>query len=156
MKFIYALLFVISFNFIACNNSGNKQKEITTEASDNNETSEEQTIQNNETINLNNGDKWKVVDDMLVYIRNVERLVNSFEGNDKDEYDVLAQAIDKNIIDLTSNCTMEGQAHDELHKWLVPVIELSDELLVAEDIETQKKIYIQLKAAFKEFNIYFN
>lgn len=105
-----------------------------------------------EAIVLNNGEKWKVVDNMLIYIRNMEEAITTFEGSD---YPALAKTIDKNIRALTESCTMEGQAHDELHKWLVPFIGLSEEFDVATEKEEQERIYQSFKDAFVEFNVYF-
>ena len=42
---------------------------------------------------------------MSGYIRNMEKAVNEFEG---DDYPALAKTIDENIRALTENCTMEG------------------------------------------------
>ena len=50
---------------------------------------------------------------------------------------------------------MTGQAHDELHKWLVPFIELSDQLDEAEKLEEQQKIFSQMKLSFSTFKLYF-
>ncbi len=50
---------------------------------------------------------------------------------------------------------MEGQAHDELHKWLLPFIELSEEFDVATEKENQEKIYQEFKKMFVEYNTYF-
>lgn len=113
---------------------------------------EEHHHKDHEAIVLNNGNKWKVEESMLIYIRNMEVAVNDFEGND---YSTLAKTIDKNIRTLTENCTMEGQAHDELHKWLVPFIGLSEEFDVATEKREQEKIYKAFKSAFEEFNTYF-
>ena len=100
----------------------------------------------------NDGEKWKVVENMSVYIRNMEKAVNEFKG---DNYPALAKTIDENIRALTENCTMEGQAHDELHKWLLPFIELSEEFDVATEKENQEKIYQEFKKMFVEYNTYF-
>ncbi|MCB0401771.1 MAG: hypothetical protein KDD41_06790 [Flavobacteriales bacterium] len=105
-----------------------------------------------EAIALNNGEKWKVDDNMMLFIRNMEKATMGFEGTD---YAALAVEIDENIRSLTSNCTMEGQAHDELHKWLVPFIGLSEAFDVAEEEAEQERIYMEIKAAFEEFNTYF-
>ncbi|MGB0883019.1 MAG: heme-binding domain-containing protein [Vicingaceae bacterium] len=109
-------------------------------------------------IQLNNGEKWTVVPDMLHFIRNMEEGINNFSQTENpsfEAYQELAVLIDKNIRSLTENCTMEGQAHDELHKWLVPFIGLSEKFDVAENIEEQEKIYSDFKNAFVEFNTYF-
>lgn len=137
-----------------CNSesTNNKEKEITETRTVVGTTEEEHHHNEHEAIVLDNGNKWKVVEGMLTYIRNMEEAVNNFEGND---YPTLAETIDKNIRELTSNCTMEGQAHDELHKWLVPFIGLSEEFDVATEKEEQERIYQAFKDAFVEFNSYF-
>ncbi|MCC7331412.1 MAG: hypothetical protein IT232_02285 [Flavobacteriales bacterium] len=108
-----------------------------------------------EAILLDNGKKWKVVESMLVFIRNMESAVNEFESTAYKDYPALAKVIDKNIEDLTSNCTMTDQAHDELHKWLVPFIELSEDFDKAKEVSEQERIYKEFKARFKTFNTYF-
>lgn len=109
-------------------------------------------------LQLDEGKKWKVVPEMLRFIRNMEEGVNDFSTLNNpsfETYQELAILIDKNIIALTENCTMEGQAHDELHKWLVPFIGLSENFDVAENIDEQKKIYTKFKEAFIDFNTFF-
>jgi hypothetical protein len=85
----------------------------------------------------------------------MEKAVSSFEGKQSEDYTALAKTIDDNLIELTSSCTMEGQAHDELHKWLVPFIELSEQFDVATELAEQEKIYHDFKTSFVEFNTYF-
>lgn len=140
-----------SFFFYSCTNTS-------TESVDENIETTEIVIEKehhegeHEAIVLNNGEKWKVVESMVVYIRNMEKAVNEFEG---DDYAALVKTIDENIESLTSNCTMEGQAHDELHKWLVPFIDLSEQFDEAETSENRREIYQEFKNAFVEFNTYF-
>jgi hypothetical protein len=107
-------------------------------------------------IELNNGQKWKVVPEMLTYIRNMEKDVNSFVSTGKmTNYISLGRSLKQNIDGLTSSCTMEGQAHDELHKWLLPYIEMVDQLVNAGNQQLAEEEYIRIKSSFKEFNIYF-
>jgi len=149
MKKIF-LITTIAISFIACKNEGSHENH---EHHDETVTHEEDHHNHeSEAILLNNGEKWKVVENMSGYIRNMEKAVNEFEGED---YPALAKTIDENIRELTSNCTMEGQAHDELHKWLLPFIELSEEFDVATELEEQEQIYREFKASFKIYNTYF-
>lgn len=145
-----------SFFFFGCNNTTKEtenkdkdSKEIPKEVS-----SEEEGHHHDadEAIVLDNGNKWKVVEPMLVYIRTMEEAINKFDGA---HYEELAKTIDVNIRELTSKCTMEGQAHDELHKWLVPFIGLSEEFDAATELADQEKIYKDFKTALQEFNTYF-
>lgn len=147
------ILGALAITFFAC--SSNSTEEISNEqtTTENTETNEvEHEHQELEEIVLNNGNKWKVVESMLIYIRNMEKAVNEFKG---DDYPALAKTIDENITELTTKCTMEGPAHDELHKWLVPFIELSEKFDVATDVTEQEKIYQEFKVSFETFNTYF-
>jgi len=135
---------------IACNQEQSEENHEQETA-----TQEENYHHSDESIVLDNGKKWKVVETMLVYIRNMENAVNNFEGKESADYTALAKTIDENIRTLTENCTMTGQAHDELHKWLVPFIELSEQFDAATELTEQEKIYQEFKNAFVEFNTYF-
>ncbi len=152
MKKIF-LISTIAIALIACKNENHHENHDEHEHHDETATHEEDHHNHeSEAIMLNDGKKWKVVENMSVYIRNMEKAVNEFKG---DNYPALAKTIDENIRALTENCTMEGQAHDELHKWLLPFIELSEEFDVATEKENQEKIYQEFKKMFVEYNTYF-
>lgn len=144
------LLSAMLFLIFACKNNSNKTSEQLVAESEN--THEEHA---QDSLTLNNGVKWKVVPKMLAYIRNMEKAIMAFDTNSTKDYKRLAEEIDTNIRELTANCTMEGPAHDALHLWLVPFIELSEEFDVAENPEDQERIYQEFKTAMENFNIYF-
>ncbi|CAG0976837.1 MAG: hypothetical protein HND27_01125 [Bacteroidetes bacterium] len=50
---------------------------------------------------------------------------------------------------------MKKQAHDELHKWFAPYIELSEKFDAATEPSEQEEIYQEFKKMFLQFNIYF-
>jgi hypothetical protein len=110
---------IVLFLF-SCNTKSNAEK--TTEIK-----TEEHQHSDTEAIQLNKGKKWKVDDNMMLHIRNMEKDVMNFNSENNKKYPLLANKLKSNIDLLTSNCTMKGEAHDELHKWLVPYIELVDE-----------------------------
>ena len=110
------------------------------------------------SIELNNGAKWKVVDEMMVYIKNMESEVKRFsETNHEDikDFSLLAVNLQKNITLLTSNCTMQGKAHDELHKWLLPYIDLVDELNKSKNTKEAQDIFNEIESSFKVVDTYF-
>lgn len=75
-------------------------------------------------IQLNKGEKWKVDDHMMVHLRNMEGAVVALENPSLSECKTLSTQLQNHLNLLTSNCTMQGEAHDELHKWLLPFLEL--------------------------------
>ena len=63
--------------------------------------------------------------------------------------------IAKNLEELTSSCTITGQAHDELHKWLVPFLDLSAEFSETTNVKDAEIAYKKIEESFKEFVVYF-
>lgn len=107
-------------------------------------------------IELDKGKKWKVKDEMLIHIRNMEKEVHSFASSKTKDYKSLAKNLQASIGLLTSNCTMTGKAHDELHKWLLPYIELIGNLSTSKNEEFQKKQFENIQTSFVVFNQFFN
>lgn len=105
-----------------------------------------------EAIELDNGKKWRVDVGMLKIIRRMEASIQANKSTSKADLDRLAESLQDEIEELTSNCTMSGKAHDELHKWLVPYMELVDHLSESETQEQAASTFAQLKKSFTTFN----
>ena len=108
-----------------------------------------------EAIELNNGEKWQVDANMITHIRNMENDVVSFAKVEQKDYKSLSEKLQSNIDLLTSNCTMKGKAHDELHKWLLPYIDLVKELSEAKNETEATKQFENIQISFTTFNQYF-
>ena len=115
MKKITISLTVISLFLFSCSNTSNEKSKQQTETVTHEEHQHNDEMQ---TIELNNGEKWKVDANMITHIRNMENDIISFSTVEQKDYKSLAEKLQSNIDLLTSNCTMKGKAHDELHKWL--------------------------------------
>ena len=102
-----------------------------------------------EPLQLNDGQKWKVDDNMMAHIIAMEKDIASLDK--PEDFDKLSENLNKNLGLLTSNCTMKGQAHDELHKWLLPYIDL------VEAFSTDKSAdnFTAIQNSFSTFNTYF-
>ncbi len=111
-----------------------------------------------DSIQLNDGAKWKVVPEMMGYIRNMESDINHFAENRNTElkgFLQLGASLQKNIDLLTSSCTMEGKAHDELHKWLLPYIDMVDKLNAAKNFDEAFNTFGEIRTSYIVFNRYF-
>jgi len=104
---------------------------------------------------LDEGKKWRVDSGMLVYLRTMEAAISSFAGTDMLAYDALSETLQRESDLLTSNCTMKGEAHDVLHVWLVPYLDLVEALSDAQTPEERSAHHVQLRDAFARFNEYF-
>lgn len=108
---------------------------------------------NGDELTLNQGNKWKVDDHMLVHIRNMEQDIQAF--SQQDNYPELAQKLQDNLNLLTSDCTMEGGAHDALHKWLLPYMETAEAYNDTME-DNEKTAWLEaLRLSFVTFNRYF-
>ena len=146
MKYSYTIVLGIALLFSSCGNETNNNAPVS-------DTEHEHSSE--ESIELDNGEKWVVVEEMMGHIQNMETDVKSFENLEEKDFSVLATKLEDNIDLLTSNCTMTGKAHDELHKWLLPYIDLVGELSNAKDTDEASKVYKEIQTSFKTFNTYF-
>ncbi len=149
-KTIFTYL-VASILILSCESK--KQQEL------NNLSLEVETTENEdleiEKIELNKGEKWIVDAEMMKIIREMESSIQNHTSNTNKNYDALAENLQLKIEELTSNCTMTGKAHDELHKWLVPYMELVDELYEADEESKQAETFKEIQESFVMFNQYF-
>lgn len=152
MKMITTLIPVISLFLFSCGNTSNEKSKEQTEIVTHEEHQHNAEIQ---TIELNNGEKWKVDGNMIIHIRNMESDVISFAKAEQKDYKSLSEKLQSNIDLLTSNCTMKGKAHDELHKWLLPYMDLVAALSDAKDDTEASKQFEKIQASFSTFNQYF-
>ena len=107
------------------------------------------------TIELNEGEKWSLPDTMRHYLRAMEADIVNFDASDSAAFDKLASSLDANLDGLTSNCTMKGKGHDELHKWLVPYMNLVEKMTESDNEADSKSIFTEMESSFKTFNTYF-
>lgn len=150
---------LLAIAFIALNACSNSNQKAHTETHDEQHASEEMGHHHEDSassILLNNGEKWKVDENMLVYIVAMRKDIEDFSGTKQEDYKALADKLQINVDQLTSNCTMTGQAHDELHKWLLPYIDMVKALLESKNITESKENFELIKSSFLEYDKYFN
>jgi hypothetical protein len=152
MKKLIILIPLISLFLFSCRNTVNEKSNEQTQSviqQENHHNDE------SEAIELNNGEKWKVDANMITHIHNMENDIISFTEIEQKNYKSLSEKLQSNIDLLTSNCTMKGKAHDELHKWLLPYIDLVKELSEAKDPTEAEKQFQNIQTSFNTFNQYF-
>jgi len=154
MKIINCFLILSIILVTSCNQSSSSKDDhgATSEESSNIESTPE-------SILLNDGKKWVVDAPMMVAIRNMEKAVQNFSSSNPetmmDDYKKLSNMLAENVEYLTSNCTMTGQSHDELHKWLVPYIALTEQMAAAKTPDEAATVLNDLLTSISEFNTFF-
>ncbi|RRJ88021.1 hypothetical protein EG240_14435 [Paenimyroides tangerinum] len=112
--------------------------------------------ESSEAVELNNGEKWLVNEEMKPFVLKGEKLVNVYIQNNHTDYKALAQQVkDQNSL-LIKSCTMDGKSHEELHKWLHPHLEIV-KVLENETNETKaNETVLHLQHSYREYHEYFN
>mgnify|MGYP000125382713 FL=1 len=152
MKKKIILIPAIALFLFSCGNASNEKLNNQTEVAQHNDHHHDD---ESEAIELNNGEKWTVDANMLTHIRTMENDVVSYAKVEQKDYKSLSEKLQSNIDLLTSNCTMKGKAHDELHKWLLPYIDLVKEFSEAKDETEASKHFENIQTSFTTFNQYF-
>jgi hypothetical protein len=104
-------------------------------------------------IHLNHGEKWQVNAEMKPHIQKGNELFLAYVSQKDTNYHMLAENLKSQNNLLISSCTMTGESHDELHKWLHPYMNLIEELSNASSLEEAERVIPKLE---KSFSIYKN
>ncbi|WKV12991.1 hypothetical protein [Marivirga harenae] len=144
LSFITYLSIVLFFTMSACSTTTNEKSEL--------KKGQIQQDKNELGIELNDGQRWEVNQEMKPPLERSEISLNKYEGKD---YEILAEQLKANNDELVKSCTMKGTSHDELHKWLHPHMKLTTALLEAENEKEADKIIQKLKTSFDTYHQYF-
>lgn len=106
-------------------------------------------------LELNNGAKWTMNAEMKPFINEMESQVNAYKP-ESDDYKMLAKNLGETNDNLIKSCTIKGTPHDVLHAWLMPHMELIDDLKKADNKEEGNKIVGELKESMEKYHQYFD
>ncbi|MCF8258190.1 MAG: hypothetical protein K9J06_11585 [Flavobacteriales bacterium] len=109
----------------------------------------------NEQVVLINGQRWKVNEEMKPHVEQGMVVLNDFLSKEGGSHKQLAEDLKEQNNKLIRSCTMDGQSHDELHKWLHPHIELVKELSEAESEQEVTDVTDRLQASYDLYGRYF-
>lgn len=152
MNKLFLTIAASSLLLFSCSNSSNEKLKNQTEAVEQNEHHQHN---DNDAIKLNSGEKWLVNEEMKPFINEAEEILNHYIESQSQDYQALATQLKEKNSGLIKSCTMKGESHDELHKWLHPHIELIESLSKAESTQEAGKIITDLEASFSTYNQYF-
>lgn len=106
-------------------------------------------------LNLNNGEKWTVNIEMRPFIEQGNQLLNDYIAQKSVDHKKLAAELKAKNDNLVESCTMSGESHDQLHKWLHPHMELVEKLGETSDPKVAESIVAQLEHSFLTYQNYF-
>lgn len=130
-----ALIVIIFMSFYSCKNENNKanvEAEIQLEG-----------------LTLNNNEKWIANDETHIGMKRIDSIL---KNNTSTDGKVLGNALSKETSYIIKSCDMEGEAHDQLHVVLVPILE---EITDIKDIENSKELEKKTKYLSRLVSTYF-
>ena len=113
------------------------------------------TSSRSDVLVLNNGAKWKVNTEMKPFIEKGDALLDEFISQNGTDYHGLAVDLKNQNDSLIRSCTMKGESHEELHKWLHPHLKLVDNLANAGTSSEATEIITQIDKSYETFQDYF-
>jgi hypothetical protein len=105
---------------------------------------------------LNQGEKWKVNTEMLPHILRMEDRLQAFEQSKEKDFKDFGKKSQQDLDLLIASCTMKGESHEQLHKWLIPHLQLVKDLAVVENSVDGSKLCKEMEHSFNTLNQYFH
>lgn len=144
----WQLLIISILTFSACGNHHDQGPQ-------NEQAEHEHSDPARDELTLNSGQKWKVNPEMKPPIEQAESALETYLHNKDTNYHALADTLQAYNTALIQSCTMEGQSHEELHKWLYPHIDLIKELGSALSLAESETITSKLVDSYNLYHQHF-
>jgi hypothetical protein len=125
MKYKVFFILVLIASFSSCKKEFQKNSINTTET-------EEISLLDTLTLKLNNGEKWNVNNATQIGIEKMDSIISSFKSKKESSFVELGQNLSKQTSFIIKSCDMTGEAHDQLHVVLVPML---DEISIIKESE---------------------
>ncbi len=109
----------------------------------------------NNGIVLDNGKRWIANPETTAGIENMINILNSFnEKENVEAYGKLTEELKSEFTMIFEKCTMTGEAHNQLHHFLVPIKNLL-ETLPSSDLKQCQESFGNLNKHLAKYNEYF-
>jgi len=99
--------------------------------------------------------KWTIPEPMMQHMRNLEQDVRTLESSSEKDHTALAVKLDEHTTKLISSCTMDGKAHNALHDWLMPFLQLNKDYAAAPDAATRLVKFKEIQDSLAVFHEHF-
>ena len=106
-------------------------------------------------LSLNDGELWKANKETTIGVQNMISLMNDFKDtNNIESYLKLTENLKEEFTMIFQKCTMKGEAHNQLHNFLIPINELFDGLS-SKDLTTCKESFIKMNTQLSIYKNFF-
>lgn len=116
---------------------------------------EEEAHESEGVLELNNGNLWMANAETTEGIQNMKKLISNYTDTENMEaYPELKTKLEAEFGTIISKCTMTGEAHDQLHNYLLPMKPLFKDL-ADDNLATRKSGLEKLTKHLSEYSAYF-
>lgn len=134
MRVNILIVLVIIISISACKDNPNNTTPIKTNT-------ENVSLLDTLTLKLNNGEKWFANNETQIGILKMDSIIKAFKTDETNNYIDLGSDLSKQTSFIIKSCNMTGEAHDQLHVVLVPML---DEISILKDPENKEESEIAL------------
>ena len=146
LKIVIIIILVVSIS--SC------KKETQQNVSDTSET-QEISLLDTLTLKLNSGEKWIANNETQVGIVKMDSIIKGFKVEGNNNYLKLGKDLSKQTTYIIRSCNMTGEAHDQLHVVLVPMLDEISILKESENTEESKPALGELELLIKAYYSHF-
>lgn len=101
-------------------------------------------------VQLDNGKRWQANPETTAGIAKMQAILANYEGrNTPEDRKAMRGELETAFSEIFAQCTMKGEAHDQLHNYLFPMKDLFGQ------IESSDEAVGKLKAHLGEYGGYF-
>mgnify|MGYP000141129725 CR=1 FL=1 len=136
MRYNILFIVILTISIVSCKKDSEKKplvKPITEEIS----------LLDTLSLRLNSGEKWIVNNETHVGVSKMDSIIKAHKTNKENNYINLGNNLSMQASFIIKSCNMTGEAHNQLHVILIPML---DEIYVLKDSQNTEE---QRKAAQK-------
>ncbi len=106
-------------------------------------------------LTLNNGDRWEMDDHTRDLSSKMQKTFSGADHSTQASLNALGVKLGAQLDDLIKGCTMDGEAHAQLHVFLTDYIPAVKNLTTAKDYDTARSSAIKLKGDLDTYKKHF-
>jgi hypothetical protein len=126
------------FSLSACNNKDADSHQNDTKATDH--ATEQHVGHESSVVQLNHGERWQANPETLQGIGDMLEMTNAYISGRQTDVQVLKSELDSRFQLIFTECTMTGEAHEQLHAYLIPIKGMLEGLNQDSGDETVKEL----------------
>ena len=106
-------------------------------------------------LNLNNGERWEMDDHTRMMSSKMNKTFFDADHSTQASLNAVGAKLETQLDELIAGCTMDGEAHNQLHTFLTDYIPAINDLAKAKDFDTARNSAIKIKGHLGIYKKYF-